>query len=71
MKKERYGLDEEKENIATSQIIFANIMSYFCFVFHHTAGAFSIKLFLKCYKRDKFLAYLLDNVNASISTNAQ
>ena len=49
---ERYGLDEEKENIGTSLITFANIMSYLCFVFHHTAGAFSVKPFLKCYKSD-------------------
>ena len=50
---ERYGLDEEKENIATSLITFANITSYFCFVFHHTTGASSVKLFLKSYKREK------------------
>ena len=49
---ERYGLDEEKENIC--HITFANIMSYVCFVFHHPASAFSVKLFLKYYKRDEF-----------------
>ena len=37
----------------TSLITFANIMSYFCFVFHHTASAFSVKLFLKYFKTDK------------------
>ena len=31
----------------TSLITFANIRSYFCFVFHHTDSAFSVKLFLK------------------------
>ena len=51
---ERYELDEEKENIATSLITFANTMSYFNFVFHHTASAFSVKLFLERYLRDKF-----------------
>ena len=44
-------MDEEKENM--SLITFANIMSYFCFVFHHTASVFFVKLFFKCYKRDK------------------
>ena len=39
-KVERYELDEEK--IYTSLITFANTMSYFCFVFHHTASAFSV-----------------------------
>ena len=29
----------------TSLITFANIMSYFCFVFHHTSSALSVKLF--------------------------
>ena len=38
----------------TPLITFANIMSYFCFVFHHTASAYSVKLFLKYYKRHKF-----------------
>ena len=36
----------------TSLITFANIMSYFCFVFHHTVSAFSVKLFLKYFKTD-------------------
>ena len=61
---ERYGLDAlEREDGAiwtglgkrkyTSLITFANIMSYFCFVFHHTASAFSVKLFLKYFKTDE------------------
>ena len=61
---ERYGLDAlEGEDGAiwtgsgkrkyTSLITFANIMSYFCFVFHYTASAFSVKLFLKYFKTDK------------------
>ena len=61
---ERYGLDAlEREDGAlwtgrgkrkyTSLITFANIMSYFCFVFHHNASAFSVKLFLKYFKTDK------------------
>ena len=29
----------------TSLITFANIMPYFCFVFHHTSSALSVKLF--------------------------
>ena len=59
---ERYGLDAlEREDKAigldverkyTSLITFANIISYFCFVFHHTASAFSVKLFLKYFKTD-------------------
>ena len=63
-KMERHGLDAlEREDGAiwtgrgkrkyTSLITFANIMSYFCFVFHHTASAFSVKLFLKYFKTDK------------------
>ena len=50
---ERYGLDVlEREDGAiwtgrgkrkyTSLITVANIMSYFCFVFHNTASAFSV-----------------------------
>ena len=61
---ERYGLDGlEREDGAIwsgrgkrkhmSLITFANITSYFCFVFHHTASAFSVKLFLKYFKTDK------------------
>ena len=46
-------MDWTREKIYTSLITFANIMSYFCFVFHHTASAFSVKLFLKYYIRDK------------------
>ena len=63
-KMERYGLDAlEREDGAiwtgrgkrkyTSLITFANNMSYFCFVFHHTASSFSVKLFLKYFKTDK------------------
>ena len=60
---ERYGLDslERKDGAIwtgrgkrkyTSLITFANIMSYFCFVFHHTVSAFSVELFLKHFKTD-------------------
>ena len=41
---ERYELERGKRKY-TSLIIFANTVSYFCFVFHHTASAFSVKLF--------------------------
>ena len=35
---------EEKVNIIMLLIIFAVTISYFCFVFHHTASAFFVKL---------------------------
>ena len=60
---ERYELDSlEREDGAKwtgrgkrkymSLITFANIMSNFCFVFHHTVSAFSVKRFLKYFKTD-------------------
>ena len=38
----------------TSLITFANIVSYFCFVFHHTASAFSVKLLFNVIKETTF-----------------